>query len=83
MSPPVTPVCWKVLEWIVVKAGFAFEREQSVREFYVETGCLRPVVIPEYKEIDGDIILGDRCVPLECLETNISNISKNVSNPAL
>jgi predicted RNA binding protein YcfA (HicA-like mRNA interferase family) len=58
VSPRITPVHWKVLECIFQKDGFVFERQESSHKSYVKAGCLRPLVIPTYSEIDGDIIRG-------------------------
>ncbi len=54
--PRLTPVDWKTLECIFMKAGFVFDRQKGDHRSYVREGCLRPVVIPKYKEIDVDII---------------------------
>jgi predicted RNA binding protein YcfA (HicA-like mRNA interferase family) len=54
--PRITPVHWKVLECIFLKAGFTFEREEGSHRSYIKKGCLRPIIIPKYKEIDDDII---------------------------
>lgn len=59
MSPRITPVHWKVLECVFLKAGFAFERQAGSYRSYVRQGCLRPVIIPTYDEIDSDIILSN------------------------
>ena len=58
MSPRITPVHWKVLECIFQKDGFVFERQESSHRTYIKEGCLRPLVIPTYSEIDDDIIHG-------------------------
>jgi len=55
----ITPVYWKILECIFIKAGFVFERQAGSHRSYVKKGILRPVVIPAYKEIDQDIILSN------------------------
>lgn len=57
--PRITPVHWKTLECVFLKAGFAFERQESSHRSYTKAGCLRPVIIPTYKEIDPDIILSN------------------------
>ena len=57
--PRITPVNWKTLECIFLKAGFVFERQAGDHRSYVKEGCLRPIVIPTYKEIDTDIILSN------------------------
>ena len=49
-------VHWKVLECIFLKTDFIFERQEGRHRSYSKPGCLRPVVIPSYKEIDTDII---------------------------
>jgi predicted RNA binding protein YcfA (HicA-like mRNA interferase family) len=54
--PRITPVHWKVLECIFVKAGFVFQRQEGSHRCYVRENTLRPVTIPTYKEIDLDII---------------------------
>ncbi len=56
MSPRITPVHWKTLECIFQKDGFVFDREESSHKIYTKPGCLRPIVIPTYSEIDDDII---------------------------
>ena len=54
--PRITPVDWKTLDCVFKKAGFVFDRGKGDHRSYVKPGCLRPVVIPKYKEIDIDII---------------------------
>jgi len=54
--PRITPVDRKTLECVFKKAGFVFDRGKGDHRSYVKPGCLRPVVIPKYKEIDIDII---------------------------
>jgi predicted RNA binding protein YcfA (HicA-like mRNA interferase family) len=54
--PRITPVDWKTLDCVFRKAGFVFDRGKGDHRSYVKSGCLRPVVIPKYKEIDIDII---------------------------
>ena len=49
--PRITPFHWKILECIFLKAGFEFERQESSHRRYSKAGCLRPVIIPTYKEI--------------------------------
>ena len=58
MSPRITPVHWKVLECIFMKAGFVFDRQESSHKSYTKPGFPRPIVIPTYPEIDDDIIHG-------------------------
>ena len=57
--PRITPVNWKTLECIFLKAGFIFKRQKGDHRSYTRKDCLRPVVIPTYKEIDIDIIKSD------------------------
>ncbi len=38
------------------KDGFVFRRQEGDHLIFAKTGCLRPVVIPMYSEIDADII---------------------------
>ena len=57
--PRITPIHWKVLECIFLKAGFTFERQHGSHRSYVKSGCLCPVIIPTYKEVDLDIILSN------------------------
>ena len=54
--PRITPVSWKTLECIFVKAGFSFSRQKGDHRCYVKDGILRPVVIPTYNKIDVEII---------------------------
>jgi predicted RNA binding protein YcfA (HicA-like mRNA interferase family) len=54
--PRITPVHWKALECVFVKAGFVFKRQVGSHRSYERKGTLRPVIIPTYKEIGLDII---------------------------
>jgi predicted RNA binding protein YcfA (HicA-like mRNA interferase family) len=54
--PRITPIHWKILECIFIKAGFIFVRQTGSHRTYVKDGCLRPLVIPTYKEIEPLII---------------------------
>lgn len=56
MSPRITPIHWKKLECIFLKAGFEFERQKGSHRSYTKVGCKRPVIIPTYEEIDKDVI---------------------------
>jgi len=53
--PRITPVHWKVLECIFLKDGFVFDRQNGDHRAYTKSGFARPVVIPEYREVDKDI----------------------------
>lgn len=55
--PRITPVHWKVLECVFLKAGFTLARHKGTsHRVYIKPGVIRPVIIPTYKEIDQDII---------------------------
>lgn len=54
--PRLSPVHWKTLECVFLKAGFEFERETDTHRVYVKKGIIRPVIIPKYKEVGRDII---------------------------
>ena len=54
--PRLTPVHWKILECIFLKAGFKLARQESSHRSYVKPGISRPIVIPTYKEVDVMII---------------------------
>lgn len=54
--PRITPINWKVLECIFLKAGFQFKRQVGSHRSYVKPGVIRPIVIPTYKEVDVMII---------------------------
>jgi len=57
--PRLTPVHWKTLECIFLKAGFVFVRQRADHRIYTKLGALRPVVIPTYDEITQDIIISN------------------------
>lgn len=57
--PRITPVHWKVLECIFLTDGFTFLRQESSHRVYVKSGIVRPVIIPIYKSIKLDIIMGN------------------------
>jgi predicted RNA binding protein YcfA (HicA-like mRNA interferase family) len=54
--PRIVPQHWKKLEKVFIKAGFQFERQSSSHRIYSKAGVIRPVVIPQYKEVGIDII---------------------------
>ncbi len=56
MQRILTPIHWKILECIFLQDGFVFERQKGDHRIYSKPGCVRPVVIPTYREIDQDII---------------------------
>lgn len=53
------PVHWKVLECIFLTDGFIFLRQESSHRVYVKPGVARPVIIPVYKSIKLNIIMGN------------------------
>ena len=56
--PRLTPQSWKTLEAVFLRDGFVFVRQASSHHVYEKPGVLRPVIIPEYEEIDIEIIRG-------------------------
>jgi len=54
----ITPQHWKTLERVFLRAGFVFVRQASSHRVYEKPGVLRPIIIPEYEEIDIEIIRG-------------------------
>jgi predicted RNA binding protein YcfA (HicA-like mRNA interferase family) len=54
--PRLTPQHWKKLECVFLSAGFVFVRQASSHRVYEKPGVLRPIIIPEYEEIDIEII---------------------------
>lgn len=56
--PRLTPQHWRVLECVFLRAGFTFCRQASSHRVYEKDGVLRPVIIPEYDEINVEIIRG-------------------------
>jgi predicted RNA binding protein YcfA (HicA-like mRNA interferase family) len=56
--PRLTPQSWKTLEAVFLRDGFVFVRQASSHKVYEKNGVLLPVIIPQYEEIDVDIIRG-------------------------
>ena len=56
--PRITPQHWRTLEHVFLGAGFVLVRKTSSHRVYEKHGVLRPVIIPEYEEIDVTIIQG-------------------------
>lgn len=52
----ITPIHWKKLEQVFLKAGFHFARQEGSHRSYVKQGISRPVVIPTYDEVPVSII---------------------------
>ncbi|MDR3553251.1 MAG: type II toxin-antitoxin system HicA family toxin [Syntrophobacteraceae bacterium] len=56
MGRKLTPLHWKILERVILAAGFQFARQEGSHRSYVKVGILRPVVIPTYDEVPVAII---------------------------
>jgi len=56
--PRITPLPWKVVECIFLKDGFVFDHQEGSHRRYFKKGVKRPIIIPIYKSVDLDIILG-------------------------
>ncbi|MCE5248879.1 type II toxin-antitoxin system HicA family toxin [bacterium] len=54
--PRLKPENWKVLECIFLKLGFIMERKRGSHRTYVKNGVARPVIIPQYSDVDIEII---------------------------
>lgn len=54
--PKISPVHWKDLERIFLKAGFQFVRQEGSHRSYIKKGILGPVFIPAYSEVSVSII---------------------------
>ena len=54
--PRITPQHWLIIECIFLRVGFHFERQSSSHRVYSKEGVNRPVIIPEYNEVQVDII---------------------------
>jgi predicted RNA binding protein YcfA (HicA-like mRNA interferase family) len=52
----LTPVHWKDLEKVVLKAGLRFVRQKGSHRVYTKSGITRPIVIPERSEVPVSII---------------------------
>jgi predicted RNA binding protein YcfA (HicA-like mRNA interferase family) len=56
MGRKLTPLHWKILERVILAAGFRFARQEGSHRSYVKMGILRPVVIPTYDKVPVAII---------------------------
>ena len=54
--PQIKPVDWKTLSKVFEKSGWRYLRTKGDHLVYGKEGCLRPIVIPRYKEIPTFII---------------------------
>lgn len=52
----ITPVHWRVLECVFLKAGFVLERQRGSHRVYIKKGVKRPIIIPERPQVDVSII---------------------------
>ena len=55
----IIPVHWRLLEKVLLAAGFQFARQEGSHRSYTKPGVSRPVVIPTYDEIPVSIILNN------------------------
>lgn len=55
----ITPIHWRLLEKVLLAAGFQFARQEGSHRSYTKSGVSRPVVIPTYDEIPVSIILNN------------------------
>jgi predicted RNA binding protein YcfA (HicA-like mRNA interferase family) len=55
--PRIVPIRWILLEKVIIKAGFKFDRQKGSHRSYIKKGILRPVVIPTYEEVPVVIIM--------------------------
>ena len=56
--PRITPESWKVLKSIFSESGFGNWRTKGDHLVGSKTGVIRPIVIPRYKDIAPEIIIG-------------------------
>lgn len=42
---------WKDLEFVILRHGFTFHRQEGDHRAYVRPGALRPIIIPTYDEL--------------------------------
>ena len=54
--PRITPVDWKTLRRVFELYGCAYKRKKGSHHILICPGAKRAVVIPEYNEIDVEII---------------------------
>jgi hypothetical protein len=54
--PRLAPTDWRILVKIFKADGFKEERANSSHIVLTRAGCLRPIIIPKYKEVGIDII---------------------------
>lgn len=44
----LTPIPWRVLECIILAAGFRFSRQSGGHRIYTKQDCIRPIIIPAH-----------------------------------
>jgi len=54
--PKITPVHWKDLKKIFENYGCSYKRKKGSHHILIHPDAERAIVIPEYSEIDVDII---------------------------
>lgn len=54
--PRITPVHWRVLERVFLRAGFEFDRQEGSHRAYIRPGVARPLIIPTYTEVPVAVI---------------------------
>jgi predicted RNA binding protein YcfA (HicA-like mRNA interferase family) len=55
--PRITPIHYRKLANVFEKRGFKYLRTKGDHLVYGKKGCIRPVIIPMYKEIPEFIII--------------------------
>lgn len=54
--PRITPVHWRDLDRLFLRAGWQFARQEGSHRAYTKPGLIRPIVIPAYDEVPVAII---------------------------
>ena len=57
--PRITPIHWRDLERVILRAGYTFVRQEGSHRAYVKTGTARPIIIPAYSLVPVSIIRGN------------------------
>lgn len=52
----IGPQHWKTLDCIFTNDGFTYRGNTGDHRRYLKAGCIRPVIIPEYKDVGVEII---------------------------
>ena len=56
MSGKLPALSWQLMVKVFEADGFVKKREESSHLSFMKPGCLRPVIIPKYREIDVEIL---------------------------